>query len=262
MADVQISVPQVAAAPSTYEVAASAEFILKCVNADFDGSGSAGSWLPCVTIKSDSGHVVARAVDPGVSVAAGGSAEVSWFPGVKHAAAASAAGGLSWAIVSIAFDAPDLAIGATAQVVPYDLTNGSDTFFMTNDSATFSIDSTNHAIVLAQNGYYMIETWTRARQIGNANQGNFTKLVKTFSQELAAVASMTSFLGGNWTVPGYNVAGNTFWDPNSIEYADFRGVNPSWQHQLANTTGATLTCQRATFTMVRLGDAVTSGTIP
>jgi hypothetical protein len=56
------------------------------VNADFDGSGAAGDYLPCVTIVSDAGEVVARAVDQGVKVTAGSDAEVSWFPWLKRRA--------------------------------------------------------------------------------------------------------------------------------------------------------------------------------
>src|SRR5882724_2422579 len=80
MPDVQIYSGQKVAAPSTYELPKAAEFILKCVNADFDGAGAAGDYLPCVTIVSDSGQVIARAVDQDVKVAAGSDAEVSWFP--------------------------------------------------------------------------------------------------------------------------------------------------------------------------------------
>jgi hypothetical protein len=89
MPDVQIFRPASGAVPVEYELPASAEFILKAVTAEFDGSGAGGAYLPCVTIVSDSGHVIARAVDPGVSVAAGASAEVSWFPGVKHSGAST-----------------------------------------------------------------------------------------------------------------------------------------------------------------------------
>jgi hypothetical protein len=62
---------------------------LKAVYAEFDGSGAAGSFLPCVTLISDSGDVIGRAVDPSSPVAAGGSADVTFFPGVKGAGAAA-----------------------------------------------------------------------------------------------------------------------------------------------------------------------------
>ena len=90
MADAQIVSSAVTAAPSVYELTGSAEFTLKAVNAHFDGSGAAGSWLPCVEIVSDSNHIIARACDQAVMVTAGDDAEVSWFPGVKHAGGGSA----------------------------------------------------------------------------------------------------------------------------------------------------------------------------
>jgi len=88
VADTQIASLKKVAVPSEYTLPLSAEFILKCVNADFDGSGAGGDWLPCVTIVSDSGHVIARAVDQGVKVTAGDDAEVSWFPRLRRRAVA------------------------------------------------------------------------------------------------------------------------------------------------------------------------------
>lgn len=92
MADAPISLPAVESTPATYTLGDAAEFILKAVYAEFDGSGAGAAWLPAVVIRSDAGRVIARAVDPAVSVAAGASADVSFFPGVKHAAAAAATG--------------------------------------------------------------------------------------------------------------------------------------------------------------------------
>ena len=73
MADVQISSPAIVSGQSDYLIAPGVELILKAVNADFDGSGAAGSFLPSVVLTSDSGHVIARALDPSSPVAAGGS---------------------------------------------------------------------------------------------------------------------------------------------------------------------------------------------
>jgi hypothetical protein len=89
VADTQIAALASSPVPKVYTLPSGVEFTLKAVNASLDGSGAASSFLPCVTILSDSGHVIVRAVDTAVSVAAGGTAEVSWFPGVKHAGAAS-----------------------------------------------------------------------------------------------------------------------------------------------------------------------------
>src|SRR5882672_3195729 len=101
MADVQIVRSAVSAVPGVYVLPDAADFTLKAVNASLDGSGAASSFLPCVTILSDSGHVIARAVDQAVSVAAGGTAEVSWFPGVKNSSAAGADMFAPWQYVSV-----------------------------------------------------------------------------------------------------------------------------------------------------------------
>jgi hypothetical protein len=118
VADVQISSPPVTAAPANYTLPGAAEFILKAVNADFDGSGAGAAFLPAVVILSPSGQVIARAVDQNVSVAAGASAEVSWFPGVKNAAAAAAAGGAPDYIMltGVAHAIPSVPLGASGQV--------------------------------------------------------------------------------------------------------------------------------------------------
>lgn len=68
-------------APADYPVASNVELILKQVNAAIDGSGAASAYLPAVVLLSDSGHVIGRYVNRGEPIAAGASAEVTWFPG-------------------------------------------------------------------------------------------------------------------------------------------------------------------------------------
>lgn len=88
MADVQILRAPTSSAPSNYTLPDAAELRLKAVYAEFDGSGAAAEFLPTVAIISDSGDVIARACEQEVSVAAGGSADVSWFPRVRRRGAA------------------------------------------------------------------------------------------------------------------------------------------------------------------------------
>lgn len=90
MADVQLTQLATAAAPLVYTVPQGVEIRVKAVRAEYDGTAAAGAFLPQVHIVSDAGLTVARASDQGVSVAAGGTADASFFPGVKHAAAAAA----------------------------------------------------------------------------------------------------------------------------------------------------------------------------
>jgi hypothetical protein len=65
-------------APVSYKVAGDQIFTLVGVRATFDGTGAAGAFLPCVQILSPAGHVLSQTI--GSSVAAGASADVSFFP--------------------------------------------------------------------------------------------------------------------------------------------------------------------------------------
>src|SRR5438309_1208219 len=95
--DTQILRSAVAAAPKDYTIDKNVELTLRSVHAQFKDNGAASDWLPCVDLISDSGHTIARCSDPAVKVTAGDDAEVSWFPGVKPAAAATASGGATYA---------------------------------------------------------------------------------------------------------------------------------------------------------------------
>jgi hypothetical protein len=64
------------------------EILLRSVNAEFDGSGASGPFIPAVVLEGPGGVVMARAADPSIVIAAGSSGEVSWFPGVKNGGAA------------------------------------------------------------------------------------------------------------------------------------------------------------------------------
>lgn len=79
MADVQILAAAAASAPEHYEVPNTQEIIPKAVAASFDGTGASGSFVALCEIVSDAGIVVAQGKSD--TIAAGGSAYVSWFPG-------------------------------------------------------------------------------------------------------------------------------------------------------------------------------------
>lgn len=87
MADVQIHL-EAADAPLSYTVPNTSELIPKAVSAVFDGTGASGQFAPLVEVISDGGIVVAQSKAD--TVAAGGSAEVSWFQGVSGATSATA----------------------------------------------------------------------------------------------------------------------------------------------------------------------------
>lgn len=111
MADVSIRASAVTAAPMDYKVPGSQEIAPKAVTASMDGTSAAVAWFPCLQLLDPAGNVMFSAV-PSSSVAAGASADVSWFPHIA-APAASSSGGSGPAIL---FDhtvspGPDNSIG-------------------------------------------------------------------------------------------------------------------------------------------------------
>lgn len=89
MADTQILPGGVTAAPQDYTVADAQVVTIGALHAHYDGSGAAGSYVPTVDVISDSAHRVIS-VPHDTTIAAGTSAEASWAPFLRTAAAAAA----------------------------------------------------------------------------------------------------------------------------------------------------------------------------
>lgn len=70
------------AAPADWTLAFGYDIPPKLAYAKYDGSGAAGPYKPCLRLISDSGHVACEAVAD-VVLAAGASADCSWFPGAE-----------------------------------------------------------------------------------------------------------------------------------------------------------------------------------
>jgi hypothetical protein len=115
VASVPLRSTAVVAAPKDYSVPAGQEIYVLSVHASYTDNGAAGDWLPAVVIQDNNGNALCRAVDQGVKVTAGSSAEVSFFPGVKHAAA-----GVTPAAKVAAYATGELntGLGDPAQTVP------------------------------------------------------------------------------------------------------------------------------------------------
>jgi len=82
VADISILDPSVAAAPKSYTVKGAQEVVLRSVTGSFDGTSAAGSWVPALQILDPAGFVTGT-FPLGSTLAAGVSADVSWFPGVN-----------------------------------------------------------------------------------------------------------------------------------------------------------------------------------
>lgn len=80
--DLPIANRAVVAAPKDYNVPLSQEIIVNAVTATLDGTNATVPFLPALQLISDAGDVMWTAVSAGQTVAAGASADVSWFPGL------------------------------------------------------------------------------------------------------------------------------------------------------------------------------------
>jgi len=79
--DQQVLVAGIASAPATFKIPGNGQIRPKAVYALYDGSGAATGFQPALKITSDGG-VLIGIYPTTATVAAGGSANVSWFPGL------------------------------------------------------------------------------------------------------------------------------------------------------------------------------------
>jgi hypothetical protein len=101
--DTQILASGSASAPESYTVPNAQEIMIKAVACTFDGSGASGNFLPMLSIVPPGG--VGPIECPMLtSVAAGASAEVSWFPG---GLAQSTASNVYWLSSNLLYGGPE-----------------------------------------------------------------------------------------------------------------------------------------------------------
>ena len=115
MASEPVRSTSIVTAPKDYTIPGAQQIRPLSIRASFDGSGAAGAWLPAVQILDNNGNVLSTHADPNVSVAAGASADVTWFPGVKPQAASSTGGAVT---PSIATFYRSTSLGDAAQTIP------------------------------------------------------------------------------------------------------------------------------------------------
>lgn len=95
MADVAVLAPASGAVPRDYTVPGAQEILPKAVSAQMDGSAAGSPWFPCLQVLDPGGHVMFTAI-AGAAIAAGASADVSWFPGVKQATTGTGGSGIQF----------------------------------------------------------------------------------------------------------------------------------------------------------------------
>lgn len=89
MADIAIRASATANVPRDYTIPGAQEILPKSVSATMDGSAAATSWFPTLQVLDPGGHVMFSA-ECSSPVAAGASADVSWFRGLSQIPSSSA----------------------------------------------------------------------------------------------------------------------------------------------------------------------------
>jgi hypothetical protein len=95
----------------------------------FDGSSAAGNFIPCLTFKTQTGAIIARC--PAPEVAAGDTAEVSWFPHVGSTSAAAGTPELPVAFFDTTTPFTLSTWGGAYSLVTWDTMLGTDTTHFT-----------------------------------------------------------------------------------------------------------------------------------
>lgn len=88
MADVALVNSSNIAAPKDYTLTGQQQILLKAVRATIDGSAAGSAFVPTLQLLAPDGTVMWESATA-ASVAAGGSADVSWFPGLGGGTSAS-----------------------------------------------------------------------------------------------------------------------------------------------------------------------------
>ena len=101
MAQIIRSLPAVSPAPADFDVPNAVDWSVQIVSATYDGTGAAGAFLPAVQIVAPGGAVAFTFADPSVSVAAGGSAEVTFGPFLKTAGGGGGGSGIQFGVNNV-----------------------------------------------------------------------------------------------------------------------------------------------------------------
>jgi hypothetical protein len=226
MPDLPIVIPDTAAAPKDYTLSGTQELQLKTVRALIDGTGAASSFLPTLQLLDPNGHVMWEGATSS-SVAAGGSADVSWFPGLGGGSGASTTNA-EWFLARRTTNQTMLA-GARDTVIWSDLHS--------SDSTLFSLATDNHpndSVRVSRLGVVAMLAWI----LPNNLDPNYTLELIPDSPD-GGVSSATTYPDvqlGTQSAPVTNPQGPqgmTFKVPDQVP---FRIVTFYWNHDVANRT--------------------------
>jgi hypothetical protein len=229
--DVLVSAPGTETAPLDYLIAPGQEIVLKAAFATFDGSGAGGAFLPTLRVVAPSGQVVGEYVTDS-TVAAGASAEVSFFPRGKGAVSTPsppAAAGVPWCLATD--DHSTIGVGHTNFSFSDSFDTSDATLFDTVVSGGLTI------VRMKTTGFYRLTCQTNGLETN----------------------TVTGLLTSGWTFsPPGRFTGYEFEFGTSMGIAVDDGGNSNWfiaSQQVLNVFGA------ANVTAARFVDSSATGTI-
>jgi hypothetical protein len=147
--DLPIVLPDTAAAPKDYTLSGTQELLLKTVRALIDGSGAATAFLPTLQLLDPNGHVMWEGATTD-TVAAGGSADVSWFPGLGAGGGATTTNA-EWFIARRTSNLT-MAPGVQTSITWTDLHS--------SDSSLFSLSGSD--VHVTRQGVVLFQVWAKA----------------------------------------------------------------------------------------------------
>jgi hypothetical protein len=150
-------------APVVYTVPGSSEIVPLSAYADYDGTNASGDFVPTLIFRDQAGNIIGQS-QASTTVAAGASASMSWFPGVKAAAAAVAgSSGMPWANTNGSGLGQSIGSGLGPVYFSVQDTGGtarfstSDTSIFANASTTLFTGSPVYGIQINAPGTYMVQ---------------------------------------------------------------------------------------------------------
>lgn len=256
MADKQIFRTGPVDAPFTYELEPSEAFQPLIIQAVLDGSAAVVPWLPAVEYVSREGHVIGRAVTDS-PLGAGDDAEVTWFPGVKRAAAApAAASGIPWAYTHSNPAGQNIPSTNTETYFSIHDTGGAERF-ETSDAAVFANASTNAftgvpvwGIQFNAPGTYMIQGnfFWRAQGTTGRGIGGYWTLSLGSAPSLFQFGRTSANTGDAWDKSGAapGLPHLSFYEFISVSAAQLGGVGALWA-KVASGGASSVTAQMMAF---------------
>jgi hypothetical protein len=189
--DLQRLVVGKASTPASFHVPGNGQIRPKVITASFDGTGAAGSFEPTLKITSDAGELIG--VFPTVTtVAAGGSARVTWFPGVTQ--------GVSAGKVAV--------VGARIEAHGNQTINSGTDTDLTYDTVAFdtagmaNLVGDNRKLTVTTGGLYMVtceRAWpynSAARRLIGVLHNGFISLGGSYAADNAQPAIWATPIGG------------------------------------------------------------------